>query len=212
MTRRDATHSRPQPLTPRLASAHPAPSVCLELDSCGHCLPSHTPWSQPRTALPHPTPAPMWVTLSPSPRPSAAQMPPAGELGCPQAQEAPSPSTLRLCHLLSAWTEAPEAAGQAHGHAGQHTSACLALSAPEPPLGGTPITALLATLQGPWPWPPCHVGRAGCLPLPLPPPCWDLPSPASPSSAQPPASCPLLDCSVALGARHPALPFLIWGA
>lgn len=115
--------------------------------------------------------------------------------------QAPPPSTLSLCHPPFSLDRGARDSRTGHGHPGQHTSACLALSAWSPHWGDSPITALLAILQGPWPWPPCHVGRAGCLPLLLLTPCWDRPPPASPSSAQPPASCPLLDCSVAPDTR-----------
>lgn len=153
MTRRDATHSRPQPLTPRLASAHPAPSVCLELDSCGHCLPSHTPWSQPRTALPHPTPrshvgdaeslpqafscpdAPSrgaWVPSGPGgPIPQHTQaLPPPLSLDRGTRGSRPGPRSCRAAHLSLPCTVRPGAptGGDSDNCSPGHTSRTLAVA------------------------------------------------------------------------------------
>lgn len=127
LTRSGATHSRPQPLI----QVQPLP------------LPCASNWTPVATVCPRTLPVTAQVSSAPPtphshvgdteslPRPSAAQMPPAGELGYPQAQEAPPPRTPRLCHPLSL----DRGSVPGHGHPGQHTSACPALSAPEPPLG-----------------------------------------------------------------------------
>lgn len=212
LTRRDATHSRPQPLTPRLASAPPCPfsvpraGLLWPLPALPHSLVTAQDSSAPphtrshvgdAESLPQAFSCPdapsrgVWVPSGPGgPIPQHTQaLPPPLSLDRGTRGSRPGPRSCRAAHLSLPCTLRPGAptGGDYDNCSPGHTSRTLAVA-------------------------PLSCGQSW---VPASPPAPSVLGPAPSSlSQQRPAPCqlPLLDCSVALGARHPALPFLIWGA
>lgn len=195
------------PLTPGLASAPPCPFSVPRaglLSALSHSLVTF----QDRSA-PHPQPRSHVGGTESFPQ----------AFSCPNAPSrrawVPHPGPSPPVHSASATPFQP---GQRHprqqdrprssraAHLSLPCTVC-----PGVPTGGLPNNCSPAHTSRTLAWPP-YVGRPECLPRLLPPPCWDRPPPASPSSTQLPASCPLLDCSVPQAPDTLHSSFLIWGA